>query len=160
MSLANITKHIIVTGASAQLKVGFTSDTPDTILGLVSNVGYNENFALQRANVIGVLGAVSIDPQDYTVEITVGTFVPAKLAIGNDTYQPDITKGVLETLPKKADIFATSKGKVYQSLEIFDKDSNTTLARFLGVVLASDGMDIQGTQYAKSNVQFWAVEKV
>jgi hypothetical protein len=160
MSLPNITTHIIVTGASAQLKVSTNSDTPDTILGLVTNVSYQESYSLDRAKVIGVLGAVSIDPQDYTCEVTVGTFVPAKLKMDGNTYQSDITESVLEKLPKKSDIFATSKGKVFQSLEFFDKDSGTTLARFLGVVLSNQGMTIEGNTYAKGNIQFWAVEKV
>jgi hypothetical protein len=159
MSLPNITKHIIATGASVQLKVSVNGDTPNTILGLASNVSYTENYSLDRAKCIGVLGAVSIDPQDYTIEITIGTFVPAKLKIGNDTYQSDITKGILEMLPKRADIYATSKGKVFQSLEFYDKDSRTTLARFIGCVLASDGMTVEGSGYAKGNVQLWAVDK-
>jgi hypothetical protein len=159
MSLANITSHILATGSSVQVKVSTNSDTPDTIIGLATNVSYQENYALQRANVIGVLGAISIDPQDYTIEITVGTFVPAKLSMGNDTYQSDITKGVLEMLPKRSEIFSTTKGKVFQSLEFYDKDSSTTLARFIGVVLSNSGMDIQSQGYAKGNVQFWAVDK-
>jgi hypothetical protein len=160
MSLANITTHVIATGASVQLKVGKTSDTPDTILGLVTNVSCQENHNLQDANVIGVLGPISIDPQGYSCTISVGTFVPAKLSIGGDTYQADITEGVLENLPKRADLFATSKGKVFQSMEFYDKDSGTTLAKFVGVVLSDLGMTIEGTTYAKANVQFRAIEKV
>lgn len=159
MSLPNITKHIIATGASVQLKVSVDSDTPDTILGLASNVSYTENYSLDRAKVIGVLGAISIDPQDYTLEITIGTFVPAKLSIGNNTYESNITKGVFEMLPKRADIYATTKGKVFQSLEFYDKDSSTTLARFIGCVLASDGMTVEGSGYAKGNIQLWAIDK-
>jgi hypothetical protein len=159
MSLANITSHIIATGASVQVKVSTNSDTPDTIIGLATNVSYNEGYALQRANVIGVLGAISIDPQDYTLEITIGTFVPAKLSMGNDIYQSNITKAIFEMLPKRSDIFTTTKGKVFQSLEFYDKDSNTTLARFIGVVLSNSGMEIQSQSYAKGNVQFWAVDK-
>jgi hypothetical protein len=159
MALPNITNHTIATGASTQLKVGKQSDTPDTVLGLVSNVSYTENYNLQDAVVIGNLGPVSIDPQGYTCEITIGTFVPAKLVIGTDTYDSSITEGVLENLPKRADIFATSKGKVFQSLEFYDKDSSTTLARFLGVVLSNQGMTIEGNTYAKANIQFRAVEK-
>jgi hypothetical protein len=159
MSLPNITTHTLATGASVQLKVGKNSDTPDMILGLCSNVSYQENYNLQDAVVIGNLGPVSIDPQGYTCSITVGTFVPAKLKMDGDTYQSDITEGVLENLPKRADIFQTSKGKVFQSLEFFDKDSGKTLARFLGVVLSDQGMTIEGNTYAKANVQFRAVEK-
>jgi hypothetical protein len=142
------------------LKVGEETDTLDTILGLASNVSYQENYNLQDAVVIGVLGPVSIDPQGYSCEITVGSFVPAKFKLGTDTYQSDITAAVLEKLPKRSEIFATSKGKVFQSLEFFDKDSGTTLARFLGVVLSNQGMNIEGNTYAKANVQFRAVEKV
>jgi hypothetical protein len=160
MSLPNITTHTIATGASVQLKVSVSSDTPDTILGLASNVSYQENYNLQDAVVIGVLGPVSIDPQGYTCEVTVGTFVPAKLKMDGDIYQSDITEAILEKLPKRADIFATSKGKVFQSLEFFDKDSGKTLARFLGVVLSNQGMTIEGNTYAKANIQFRAVEKV
>jgi hypothetical protein len=163
MSLPNITTHTIATGASVQVKVGVNSDKPDTILGLASNVSYQENYNLQDAVVLGVLGPVSIDPQGYSCEITIGSFVPAKLKMGGDIYDSSITEAVLEKLPKRADIFATLKGKVFQSLEFFDKDSGpngTTLALFLGVVLSSQGMTIEGNTYAKANIQFRAVEKV
>jgi hypothetical protein len=159
MSLPNITTHTLATGASVQVKVGVNSDTPDTIIGLASNVSYQENYNLQDAVVIGVLGPVSIDPQGYSCEITIGSFVPAKLEMGTDSYQSDIKEAVLEMLPKRSEIFATSKGKVFQSLEFFEKDSGKTLARFLGVVLSNQGMTVEGNTYAKANVQFRAVEK-
>jgi hypothetical protein len=157
MALPNVTRHIIATGASVQVKVSTASEEPDTILGLASNVSYTENYALDRVRVIGVLGAVSIDPQDYTLEITIGTFVPSKRKI--DTYQSNITKGVLEMLPTHAYISETTKGKAFQSLEFYDKDTGTTLARFIGCMLASAGMTIEGNAYAKANVQLWAIER-
>lgn len=102
---------------------------------------------------------MSIDPQDYNLSITIGTFVQAKRVIGNDTYQSDITQGLIENIPKRSELFTTSKGKVFQSLEFYDKDSKTTLARFIGCVLESTGMQIEGSQYAKANVQFQAIDR-
>jgi hypothetical protein len=160
MSLPNIYSHTLATGASVQLKVSVDTDTPDTILGLASNVSYQENYSLQDAVVIGHLGPISIDPQGYSCEITVGSFVPSKLKMDGGTYESNITEAILEKLPKRADVYATSKGKVFQSLEFFEKDSNTTLAKFLGVVLSNQGMNIEGNTYAKANIQFRAVEKV
>jgi hypothetical protein len=159
MALPNITSHIIATGASVQCRVSENGDTPDTILGLCTNVSYQEDFQLQDANVIGVLGPVSIDPQGYNLSVSVGVFVPAKKRIGNDTYQSDITKGVLEMLPVRADLFATSKGKVFQSMDFYDKDSRTVLAKFVGCVLQNTGMNIEGQTYAKANVQFRAIDR-
>jgi hypothetical protein len=158
MSLPNIEKHIIATGASVVLRVSTNSLKPSTILGLVSNVSYQENFSLGRANVIGLLGPVSIDPQDYNLSITIGTLVPAKLKIGADGYD-NITKGVLEMLPKRSSIFSTKSGKVFQSMDFYDKDSKEVLACFIGCVLESNGMQIEGSQYARANVQFQAIDR-
>jgi hypothetical protein len=160
MALPNITKHIIATGASVQCRVSVNGDNPNIILGLSTNVSYQEDFQLQDANVLGVLGPVSIDPHGYTLSITVGVFVPAKKKIGNDTYQSNITKGVLEMLPVRSDLFATSKGKVFQSMDFYDKDSNTVLAKFVGCVLQNTGMNIEGQTYAKANVQFRAIDRI
>jgi hypothetical protein len=45
MSLPNITKHIIATGASVQLKVSKTSDTPSTTLTCIKCIVPGEFFS-------------------------------------------------------------------------------------------------------------------
>jgi hypothetical protein len=160
MALPNVTRHIIATGASVQVRIGKNTDTPNIVIGLATNASYQENYNLQDAVVLGTLGPVSIDVQGYTCTITIGTFVPSKLAMGENRYDAVATEGILENVPYREDIFSSLPGQKFQSLDFYDKDSGTVLAQFSGAVLSDDGITVEGNAYAKGNVQFRALEKV
>jgi hypothetical protein len=162
MSLANANSHIITNGASVVIMASKNSDTPDTILGLTTNASWQENFSIQEAVVIGHFGPVSLDPQGYNCSITLGVFIPRTGKIGNYTYSSQVSKSILEDLPGKDAIFtnATTGLKLtYQSFAFHNKDTNTTLAKFYGVMLESEGGQVEGNAYARANITLRALAK-
>jgi hypothetical protein len=162
MSLTNTNSHIITNGASVVIKVSKNTNEPDIILGLTTNASWQENFSIQEAIVIGHFGPVSIDPQSYNCSITLGVFIPINGKMGEYSYNDLVTKNVLEDLPGKDDIFTTGAAGLkltYQSLEFYNHDTGTTLAKFYGVMLESAGGQIEGNAYARANVTFRALAK-
>jgi len=157
MAMNNVTKQIIASGANVVVRVGRSSDSAEIEIGLASNVSFTENFQLQKANVIGYLGPLSIDPADYSCEITLGSFVPAKRKMDtNDA--PGGSQALSEIIPTRQT--ALDDGAKFQYLEFYNKKTDTVLAAFAGVVVASSGMSIEGNQYAKGNIQLWALERI
>jgi hypothetical protein len=160
MALANVTTHIITNGASVVVRASKNTDSPSTILGLTTNASWQENFGLQDAVCIGHFGPVSIDPQSYNCSITMGVFIPKAGKMGNNTYNSAITKGVLEELPAKEEIFTSGGLKLtYQSLDFYNQDTQTVLAKFIGVVLESAGGQVEGNTYARANITLRALGK-
>ncbi|GAB6276242.1 MAG: hypothetical protein SAMD01599839_07820 [Rectinema sp.] len=157
MPMNNITKQIIASGANVVVRIGKASDSAEIEIGLASNVAFNENFQLQKANVVGYLGPLSIDPADYSCEITIGSFVPAKRNM-NANDAPGGSQALSELVPTRAT--ALDDGVKFQYLEFYNKKSDTVLAAFSGVVVASSGMNVDGNAYAKSNIQLWALERI
>ena len=161
MAVDNITGSIIATGANVQVRVGQTSDNCDTILGLASNVSYTENFQTQDAVVIGHLGPISIDPNGYQCEITIGSFVPSKRTMAaSGSYGANVTKEVTEFLPDRASIEADGTKKAFQSLDFYNAKTGVVLAKFSGVIITNAGMNVDGNAYMKANVQMRALERV
>jgi hypothetical protein len=159
MATNNVIKQIIASGANVVMRIGKTSDRPEITIGLASNVSYTENFQLQKANVVGYLGPVSIDPADYSCEITIGSFVPAKREIQTgDTPNGIVEQGMGEIIPSRAT--ALDNGAKFQYVDFYNKKEDVVLAAFSGAVVASAGMDVQGNAYAKSNIQLWALERI
>jgi hypothetical protein len=157
MAMNNVTKQIVASGANAVVRVGRSSDTPEIEIGLASDAAYNDDFNLQKANVIGHLGPISIDPMDYSCEITIGSFVPAKRKMDtNDA--PGGTQALSELIPTRQT--ALDDGAKFQYLEFYNKKTDTVLAAFSGVVVASSGMNVGGNAYAKSNIRLWALERI
>jgi hypothetical protein len=163
MSVINTKSHIITNGASVQIKVSKNTDPVETkgiILGLTTNASWQENFGLQDAIVIGHFGPVSIDPQSYNCSITLGVFIPRSGSIGNNSYDSTITKVALEELPGREEIFSFAGLELtFQSLIFYNKDTDTVLAKFLGVMLESESGQIEGNAYARANVTLRALAK-
>lgn len=162
MALANTKQHIITNGASVVVRASKDQDSPgeNDILGLTTNASWQENFSLQDAIVIGHFGPVSIDPQSYSCSITLGVFIPVDGKMSAKTYATEVTKGILEELPDRETIFS-AKGLVltYKSLDFYNQASGKVLAKFYGVMLESEGGQVEGNTYARANVTLRALAK-
>jgi hypothetical protein len=155
----NITKQIVAAGSNVLMRVGIDTESPEIVIGLASDVSYTENFQLQKANVIGHLGPVSIDPGDYSCEITIGSFIPAKGKMESyDTPVNSYEYEIHELTPTRAT--ALEDGAKFAYVDFYNAKEDTVLAQFSGAVVASAGMSIQGNAYARGNVQLWALERV
>ena len=156
------TKQVLVSGANVTVRVKALAADTAIVLGLISNTSFNESFQVMKANCIGRLGPQSMDPQDYSCEITIGAFVPKVLA----NLPTGSTKAPEEIVPLRdvalvgvaTAAFAT-KGSKFAYLDFYDNTANAVLHAFSGVIVSSSGKQIDGGSYVRQNIQLQALER-
>lgn len=162
MALPNLTGNVVSIGFNCHVRVTNDKDAV-FVIGFATSASYSEDFAVQKANVLGHFGPVSIDPQDYNCQIQISTFVPAKVLIQDGEAQYDIPTGntmssIFDLIPSRSDIADDGTFKKLAKIDFFDKKSDTVLASFRGAVVTSDGVTInQG--YNSANVTLMALER-
>ena len=159
MALPNVSGAIIATGFNCQVKVG-TNATDAKVTGFVTSFNATEDFQAQDANVIGVLGPVSIDPQGYNCSITLASFIPAKLGVGATQYEDGGEVSLTDKLPKRADFITNGAVQKWEYLSFYNKKDASILAEFSGVIVTSNGISVDGSQYVRGNVQLRALAKL
>ncbi len=104
-------KRLVANGAWLLLKV----DQAD--FGLVTNLTWDENFAVQPVEVLNVLGPLTLDTTGYTCSIDIESFVPRDLSdfdriingkrliptrdeVKDDGFMPDRILSVVDTADK------------------------------------------------------------
>ena len=75
MALPSIDVPIIKQGAMCNVQITNADDTK-SVVGLVQNASYSEDYNVVSAQVLGFWGDVSIDAQGYVCNVTIGTYVP------------------------------------------------------------------------------------
>lgn len=158
MPLPTATTKIIAAGAFAQVRVREKSTDPLRVIGLATDASYNESFSLQEANVIGHLGAVSIDSQGYRCSIQIGTYVPEKKAQGGQ-YADGGDTTLSDLLPTRSDVQLDGKGKTFEYLDFFNKATGEVLNAFAHVVIADNGARIGANAYITNNISLQAIER-
>ncbi len=125
-------------------------------LGIASGCSYDEDWAIQQANVLNHLGPISLDSQGYTCSITLSAFVPEKTltlyADGGEITIEDI-------LPYRDEVQIEGKGKEFDQLLFMNTATNKVLRSFSSVVVASNGEQISPNAYVTENVRFMAIKR-
>jgi hypothetical protein len=158
MPLPNSTTKIIASGAWAQVRVREKSGDPLKVIGLSTDVSYNEDFGLQDANVIGHLGAISIDSQSYRCTVQIGTYVPERKEQGGQYADGgDVT--LSDLLPTRNDVQLNGKVKTFEYLDFYNKATGEVLNAFNHVIVESDGARIGPNTYVTNNIGLRAIER-
>lgn len=159
MPLPTSLTKIIASGAWAQVRVREKSGDALKVIGLATDASYNEDFGLQDANVIGHLGAVSIDSMSYRCSIQIGTYVPEKkeqggqYADGGDTTLNDL-------LPTRSDVQLNGKGKTFEYMDFYNKATGEVMNAFNHVIIESDGARMGSNAYITNNISLRSIERV
>jgi len=125
-------------------------------VGMASGCSYNEDWAIQQANVLNHLGPISLDSQGYTCSIDITTFVPEKkLTLYGDG--GDIT--IEDLLPYRDDVQVDGKGKEFEQMIFLNTANNKVLRSFSGVVVASNGETVSPNAYVTENMRFLALKR-
>ena len=147
-------EKLIAGGAWVQVLI--TLDGVLKALGIASGCSYDEDWAIQQANVINHLGPISLDSQGYTCSITLSAFVPEKkftlYADGGEITIEDI-------LPYRDEVQIEGKGKEFDQLLFMNTATNKVLRSFSSVVVASNGEQISPNAYVTENVRFMAIKR-
>jgi len=160
MSLPNTTGAIIATGFNCHMQVIIEGGAWETV-GLVASFQANEDFQAQEAVVMGNLGPITIDPQGYTCNISVDGFLPAKAQEATDQlYQSGgdpSTRPLINVVPDRTEFMNEAGMPKIRGLRFWNRRSGETLAEFTGVLVTSNGVNVDGNAYVRNNVEMRAL---
>jgi len=125
-------------------------------IGLASGCSYDEDWAIQAANVINHLGPISLDSQGYTCTINMSAFVPEKKLV---IYADGGEITIEELLPYRDEVQMDGKGKEFQQLIFANVATNKIIRSFSGVVVASNGEQVSPNAYLTENIRFMALKR-
>ena len=159
MPQPNANEKLIQQGAFCNVVI-YDADGVRKTLGLVQNASYNEDFNVVTAQVIGFFGPVSLDSQNYSCNLTLGTYVPLRpkeeivvpyLDGGNTTIQ--------QQLKTRSEIALTGKGTVLSQIDFTDTQGGVIYNSFSQAVVSSNGVTIGAAAYVTANIQLMCIER-
>ena len=159
MATPNITGNVIARGFNCFVRVGKNPSDAQNV-AFVTGFQATEDFQVQEATVLGVLGPISLDPQGYSCNITCAGFIPAKGLVGGVTQYEDGGKiSLMDIMPSRAKFMdeASLESKIAY-LDFYNKKQGKILAAFTGVIFTSNGLSGEGNQYIRHNVQMRALD--
>ena len=131
------------------------------IVGLATNVTYDEDFGIQPANVLNFLGPIDYDSQGYTCNITIGTFVPEAPGTVPDSAGQGTTCifDITDIITRKTIQDSDGKPGEFTSLAFYSTSKGKNLATFERVILASNGIQVAPNSYVTANMRFMAIAR-
>lgn len=158
MPLPTATTKIIASGAWAQVRIKENDGDALKVIGLCSDVSYNESFNLQEANVVGHLGPASIDSQGYRCTIQIGAFIPENPGLTSQL--PDGGTAALDDLlPTRSSVMENGKGKTFAYMDFYNKATSMVMKAFSHVIISENGARINPNAYITNNISFMAIER-
>jgi hypothetical protein len=158
--LPNLSGEVIATGYNCYVRIG-TNASDAEIIAFVTSYSANQDFQVQDAVVLGVLGPVSIDPQGYNCSITLGTFVPAKGLIDQQQqYEGGGKVSLMDLMPNRRDFMEEGKLIKFPYMDFYNKKAGKVLDAFSGVIISNEGKSVEGNAYVRGNVQMRALAKL
>ena len=125
-------------------------------IGLASGCSYDEDWAIQQANVLNHLGPISLDSQGYSCSIQMSLFVPEKtLTLYADGGEITIE----DLLPNRDDVQLDGKGRMFEQLLFMNTATQKVMRSFSNVVVASNGEQISANAYITENMRFMALKR-
>jgi hypothetical protein len=165
-SLPDVTGDIIALGFNCQVRTGDNpSDAEGNVVAMVASFQANEDFQAQEAVCLGNLGPISIDPQGYNCTITLDGFIPSKKVLNAEQQDEGGGKTSIMDIMFKGDKSLRERymgdGAIPKIgyLDFYNRKDKKVLASFTGVLITSDGINVEGNAYVRNNVQMRALSK-
>ena len=116
------------------------------LVALVSNASYQEDFAVQPANVLNYLGPISYDSQSYSCNLTLG------LLVARDKQE------IFQLIPTRDKV--SRDGKIpTNEIEFIDSADNIILESFSGCVISSHGTNVVPNAYVTKDMQLMCIKR-
>lgn len=127
-------------------------------VGLATGASYDEDWAVNPANVLNFHGPVDYDSQGYSCTITLSTFVPER---PNETSWPDGgNKALFEFLPTRSEVQSNDgKPGEFDQLQFLNTATGELVAQFRRVMVASNGVQVTPNSYVTANIRLMSVER-
>ena len=154
-------QKLIAGGSECQIQV-IRNGSPAVPLGLVTGASYDEDFGVQGSRVIGFLGPLTYDSQDYSCMINLGSYVPQTQGTSNTNapYPDGGVKNLMDFLPTRSQIQANNGiPGGFDTVQFVNLATGAILNQFEGVVISSDGTQIAPNSYLTNNIRLLAVER-
>lgn len=142
--------------SGAWVQVGVKMDGVLYMIGLASGCSYNEDWGVQPANVVGHLGPISLDSQNYTCSINMSVFVPEKKAV---LYADGGEITIEDLLPYRDDVQVDGKGRTFEQIVFLNKATQKVARSFTGVAVSSNGETVSPNAYVTANIAFLAMKR-
>lgn len=125
-------------------------------VGLATGCSYDEDWAIQQANVINYVGPISLDCQGYTCTINMSNFVPEKKAV---LYADGGEITIEDLLPYRDEVQLNGKGKEFHRLIFMNTNTKKMVRSFTGLMVASNGEQVSPNAYVTENIRFMAMKR-
>ena len=129
-----------------------------TPIGLCTNATYDEDWAVNPANVLNYHGPIDYDSQGYSCTITLGTFVPE--VAGSGPWPDGGVATLADYLPTRAEVQSNAgKPGGFDLLQFVNTATGEVVNEFRKVMIASNGSQISPNAYVTANIRLMAVER-
>ena len=150
MANYNIAGDTLVQGINCIVRAG-NSAADAKMIGLVSEASFRKQIQTQRAEVIGEILPVSIDPTGISVSVSFRGFIPKKGVDLGDFYTAK------EFNPNDDDIIDEQKVVKIPYLELYDKKSGSVIGSTTWAICTSYEESSSGKNYVTANCSFESI---
>lgn len=156
MADLNVQSNVLVTGYKCEVWAG-NSEAEAIKVGMVDSVTISKNLQTQRANVIGTIMPVSIDPQALSASVSMSGFIATKEVVKAATYgSGDCTINAF--CPDDSIYKQETVSKIpYLSLRKKNGDKAVSICHAEWCIPTSYQVQSQGQSYVKANIQMEAI---
>lgn len=127
-------------------------------VGLATGASYDEDFAVNPANVIGYHGPIDYDSQGYTCSITIQAFVPE--VPGSGPWPEGGVIAIHDLLVTRAQVQSNGgRPGEFDVMQFVNLSTGEVINSFSKVMLASDGVQIAPNSFVTANMRFMSVER-
>ncbi len=146
----NIAGDTLVQGINCIVKAG-KSPSDAKMIGLVSEVSFRKQIQTQRAEVIGEILPVSIDPTNISVSVSFRGFILKKGVDLGDFYTAK------EFNPDDDEVIEEQKVIKIPYLELYDKKAQSVIGSTTWAIITSYEESSSGKNYVTANCSFESI---
>lgn len=146
--------NVLVTGYKCIVKAG-NSATDCKEIGMVDSFSASKNLQTQRAQVIGTIMPVSIDPQALSASVSMSGFIAKKEIVKAAKYgKGDAT---VNAFCPDDGIYTSETVTKVPYVALVNKNTKETICELQYAIPTSYQIQSQGQSYIKANIQMEAI---
>jgi len=129
-------------------------------VGLATGASYDEDWAVNPAQVVGYHGPIDFDSQGYTLSITLQTFVPQVPNPPGGAWPDGGVVALADFLPTRSEVQSNAgKPGEFDVMHFVNLSTGQTMNEFRKVMLASNGVQIAPNSFVTANIRMMGVER-
>lgn len=127
-------------------------------VGLATGASFDEDWAVNPANVLNYHGPIDYDSQGYSCTLTLSTFIPERPGEGP---WPDGGQAALaEFIPTRSQVQSNDgKPGEFDLVQFLNTATQQVINQFRKVMVASNGTQITPNSYLTANMRMMCVER-